>query len=47
MTIHVNRKQLNEKDYYELDIRDDEQEVVSPIDDVVAELLYEILTTKD
>lgn len=46
MTIYVERKQLNEKDYYELDISDDEQEVVSPVDDTVIELLYEILANK-
>ena len=46
MTIYVERKQLNEKEFYEIITNDDKQEVVSPVDDTVIELLYEILANK-
>lgn len=47
MTIHIERKILNEKDNFDIDIFNDEREVVSPYDETVIELCYEILKDKD
>lgn len=48
MTLIVERKSLNEKEYYDIEIDNNEtSEAVIPYDDVVVELLYEILNNKD
>lgn len=48
MTLLVERKSLNEKECYDIEINKNEtSEVVSPYDDVVVELLYEILNNKN
>lgn len=48
MTLLVERKSLNEKECYDIEIDNNEtSEVVNPYDDVVIELLYEILNNKD
>lgn len=48
MTLIVERKSLNEKEYYDIEIDNNEtSEAVNPYDDVVVELLYEILNNKD
>lgn len=47
MIINVLRKELNEKDDYIVSIdENDDGEVISPADDVVIDLLYEIITNK-
>lgn len=48
MIIKVFRKELNEKEDYAISIEEnDNEEVVSPYDDTVIELLYEMITNKD
>lgn len=48
MTFFIDRKSLNENDYCDMRIeKNDTQEVISPSDDVVVELLYEVITKKD
>lgn len=48
MIIKVLRKELNEKDDYIVSIdENDGREAVSPSDDMVIELLYEMLNNKD
>lgn len=48
MTLLVERKSLNEKELYDVEIDNNEiSEVVNPYDDVVIELLYEIINNKD
>lgn len=48
MIIKVSRKELNEKDDYIVSIdENDDREAVSPSDDMVIELLYEILNNMD
>lgn len=48
MIIKVSRKELNEKDDYIVSIdENDDREAVSPSDDMVIELLYEMLNNKD
>lgn len=48
MIIKVFRKELNEIEDYTISIEENEnKEVVSPYDNVVIELLYEILNNRD
>lgn len=48
MTLLVERKSLNEKEYYSMEIDNNEtSEVVNPDDDTVIELFYEMLKDKD
>lgn len=48
MIIKVFRKDLNEKDDYTISIEENDNiEVISPDDDTVIELLYEMITNKD
>lgn len=48
MIIKVFRKELNEKENYTVSIEENDNiEVVSPDDDAVIELLYEILNNRD
>lgn len=47
MTFFIDRKSLNENDYCDMKIeKNDTQEVVSPSEDEVVELLYEIIINK-
>lgn len=48
MIIKVFRKELNEKEDYSISIEEnDDTEVISPDDDTIIELLYEMITNKD
>lgn len=48
MIIKVFRKELNEKEDYSISIEENDNiEVISPDDNAVIELLYEMITNKD
>lgn len=48
MKITVDRKELNEKENYTIEIENDkDNEVIAPDDEAVIELFYEILKDKD
>lgn len=48
MIIKVFRKELNEKEDYSISIEENDNiEVISPDDDTVIELLYEIITNNN
>lgn len=48
MKITVDRKELNEKENYTIEIENDkDNEVIAPDDEAVIELFYEMLKDKD